>query len=390
MNYPTRPQGLNSWQILGNLATQGGQIAGQFSEAQNAEEDRRNRLAALMRDMADKKATAEMLKVKAARETAEEARKAAESERMKTAVTNFQTFAKGEEKVSQPARSIPYLAPGLGPNGEAAMEIPAVMQTVRPDRAAMQQRALETGAYADPGVKAYMDDTNPARTLEGQKEIFGIKDAAQAKRDEAKQQYSMALEKYRQGEMDYRTLMTLKAAAEKAANPAEKDLQPAEIDKLSTLGNKRDNVHYIVDNFKDSFSGPGTWTQNAFGKVTGTKEDQVLWWQGYSSFVNEIRHSTFGASLTPGEKSEFEKTIVTEAMSPSIAKKNLARQKQIVDQAVERQRRIHTAGRRVNNAQVEAALGPTVPEPAAQAGGSAWDQTKEQRYQELLKKRGGK
>jgi hypothetical protein len=75
MSYPTRPSNPNGFQILGTLLSQGGQLADQIDATQQADEDRKNRLALLMQDMADKKAAAEMLRIKAAREAADEAAK---------------------------------------------------------------------------------------------------------------------------------------------------------------------------------------------------------------------------------------------------------------------------------------------------------------------------
>lgn len=145
-----------------------------------------------------------------------------------------------------------------------------------------------------------------------------------------------------------------------------KDLNPTEIKELSALGNKRDNVKYIVDGFKDDYSGVGNATQNLVGRYTGTSKDQVLWWQGYQGFVNQVRNDLFGASLTAPEKAEFEKTIVTTGMNPVNAKANLARQMEIINNAVERQREIYGASKRANQEQVNAALGTpkTAPAPA--------------------------
>lgn len=354
----------NGLEIIGQGLRQTAGDLGSFAERQRQFQEMVERRRLALQEQARQAAEAERQAAEETRKTAEfEQRKHAadleqqEKDRSQKAMADFRKFQQGEQKAKPQEAPMPYLAPGMGPEGEATYQPPQEYETIKPTRDQMQQKAMELGVYGDPGVKAYMDDTNPSKTLEGQKELFGIKDASQATREEKKQQYAMALEQYKQGQMDYRTLMTVKAAAEKAANPSEKDLQPAEIDKLTALGNKRDNVHYIADNFKDSFTGPGTWTQNKIGRIVGTNEDQVLWWQGYSAFVNEIRNSTFGASLTPGEKTEFEKTTVTESMNPEVAKKNLARQKQIVDNAVARQRKVHIAGRRVNNAQVDAALG---------------------------------
>lgn len=70
--YPQRPQSLNPWQIFGDLATQGSQIYGQVRQGQIDEGDRQNKLQALMLDMADKKQAAELAKIKADRDAADE------------------------------------------------------------------------------------------------------------------------------------------------------------------------------------------------------------------------------------------------------------------------------------------------------------------------------
>lgn len=336
MAYPQYNPGPNGWQVLGQALTQGGQQVGQFV-------DERNRLQMLMQDAAAKKEAADLARIKAERDAqiqqAEEARKAAEAARM------------AEQRTKSDATRAELAAgktvPGKSVGGVVG---PDEVLPYSPEEA--NRMLLKSG---DLSGKEYSATVDPAKSIEGQKEIFGFKDAAHATREEAKQKYAMAMEEFKQGRMDYRALMAIKADLQKTDAP--KDLTGGEVDKLTELGNKRSNVKYIVDGFQDNFSGPGTGLQNAAGKILGTSEDQVLWWQGYDSFVNEIRNDLFGASLTPGEKSEFQKTIVTESTHPAFAKRNLARQMQIVEQAVSRRKRVAAAGRRVNTDQVDAALG---------------------------------
>jgi hypothetical protein len=333
MNYPQRPQAPNGWQILGTALQQGGQAVGEFANDQN-------RLKMLMEEAAQKKQIATMAKIKADRETkiaAEEAAQRLKSEQVRTELAAGKTVpGKSVGGVVGPDEVLPY----------------------SPEEA--NRMLLKSGDLSGKEFSATID---PAKSIEGQKEIFGFKDAAQSTREESKAKYAMAMEEFKQGRMDYRSLMALKAAMNKTEAP--KDLTGAEADKLTALGDKRANVKYLVNGFQDSFSGPGTGLQNVAGKYLGTNEDQVLWWQGYSGFINEVRNDLFGAALTPGEKAEFQKTTVTTGMSPSIARKNLARQLQIVEQAVERKKRVANAGRKVNTAQVDAALGDvTTPPPA--------------------------
>jgi len=50
------------------------------------------------------------------------------------------------------------------------------------------------------------------------------------------------------------------------------------------------------------------------------------WWQGYQEDINRIRNELFGAALTAGEKSEFDRAIVTPGMSAVQAQANLKKQ----------------------------------------------------------------
>lgn len=206
------------------------------------------------------------------------------------------------------------------------------------------------------------------------------------------------------------------AAEEERKRGKPRDLTPHEIEKVTEKANKLANVQDLVVRFKPEYTGIGTSISNFTGKFTGSNADQVGWWQDYSSLVNQVRNDIFGASLTPGEKSEFKKTIVTEEMNPKIAAQNLARQSKILSDAMRRSVSVYTAGN-VNQKQLEAVTAgldfsapvdtadgstetPTVPGRAPElqraldhsaetANDSTWTPAKERRYQELLKRRGG-
>jgi hypothetical protein len=91
-----------------------------------------------------------------------------------------------------------------------------------------------------------------------------------------------------------------------------------------------------------------------------------------------MRHGIFGASLTPGEKSEFERTVITPRMSPELAQRNLQRQYELARKSAEKMVSAYEAGG-YNRQQITAAIGgsqgasgaPAAPGALPAAGGSA-------------------
>jgi hypothetical protein len=156
-----------------------------------------------------------------------------------------------------------------------------------------------------------------------------------------------------------------KAGREAKEGPAPKpprDLTDGGIKTLGEQGSKLLNVHSIVNTFKPDYTGQlAGGMSNKVGKLTGgnlvgANPDQVGWWENYQGFVNQVRNELFGAALTPGEKAEFEKTVVKPSTDPEVAKNNLLRQWEIVKGASERGASTYAAGN-VNREQVGAAFG---------------------------------
>lgn len=71
-------------------------------------------------------------------------------------------------------------------------------------------------------------------------------------------------------------------------------------------------------------------------KVT---KEAVEWWKDYQSFVAQVRNQLFGATLTPREAGDFRKFNVGPATAPDVAEDYFNRQIQIINNAVERERR---------------------------------------------------
>lgn len=103
----------------------------------------------------------------------------------------------------------------------------------------------------------------------------------------------------------------------------------------------------LLGSYKDEFSGhylvgdlSNTWKSHVPG---GDPSGQSDWWANYAKYVNAVRNDQFGASLTPGEKAEFEKTVATPGMSPEETRKRLTEANRITTSAAARQVRMYKA-----------------------------------------------
>jgi hypothetical protein len=206
----------NPWEIVGAGLRQTAGDVGAFADRRRIFDDMVQRRIAAQQEQARIEEEQRFRQEQAEREKMKFEAEKADKDRQAKALADFQKYQQGEQRAKPQAPPQPYLAPGLGPNGEAAFQPPQEFETVKPSREQMQNKALELGVYGDPGVKAYFDDTNPAKSLEGQKEILGIKAETAQKTAEARQKYQAALEEYRQGRIDARTLMTIRGALERA------------------------------------------------------------------------------------------------------------------------------------------------------------------------------
>jgi hypothetical protein len=119
------------------------------------------------------------------------------------------------------------------------------------------------------------------------------------------------------------------------------------VDSLIKAGTSLENLERITTTFKPEYAGNyimgGAENFLRRNKPGGDPSGQAQWWQDYQGYVNQTRNDLFGAALTPGEKAEFEKFIITPRMSPEESKKNLDRQKQISTRAAQRQAKAYTA-----------------------------------------------
>jgi hypothetical protein len=243
MNYPTRPQSANAWQIAGQALGQGGQILGQFGQAQNEESDRRTKLAMLAEEMAQKRTAAQMARIKAEREAQLELEKEARA-------ASSAEFAKGEI-ISPTLANNPSLAQSSKPmfsGGPTQSEVdgltlqgdqlpnqsvggnnPTALMGAALDRMVgsgsvgrvprtrdeIIQNLVENRQFDDLGK--YANATDPARSLEGKTQLLNVKNEALTARDKARQDHQNAIEDFKQGRIDRRQLATARAAENRAA-----------------------------------------------------------------------------------------------------------------------------------------------------------------------------
>lgn len=118
----------------------------------------------------------------------------------------------------------------------------------------------------------------------------------------------------------------------------------SDITKLSEEGGKFADLSRFGDTFKDDYAGrpvigeARNWIGRNLpsGVVDQSAQDGAAWWQGYDRFKNVVRNELYGSALTAPEKASFEKADITPGMNPEQIRKNLAIQKEVVQNAMRR------------------------------------------------------
>lgn len=145
--------------------------------------------------------------------------------------------------------------------------------------------------------------------------------------------------------------------------PTNRALSPRIIDSVVSAGTALDTMTRLNSSFKDEYGGNlitgGLENLYLRNKPGGDPSGQAQWWQDYQAYVNQVRNDLFGAALTPVEKAEFEKSIITERMSPEEARKNLQRQLMLSARAAQRKASPYVTGG-YDKASIEDALGYTM------------------------------
>lgn len=126
-----------------------------------------------------------------------------------------------------------------------------------------------------------------------------------------------------------------------AANkPSGKSLPVTAINDLSDKASTASAFASLSSGFQDDFGGDmlESWgnVKNLAGRTFGDDTGRAQWWQGYQEQKNLLRNKLFGASLTSGEKAEFDKAQIHPGMSPAEIRKNLERQSSAAQRAAQK------------------------------------------------------
>lgn len=154
------------------------------------------------------------------------------------------------------------------------------------------------------------------------------------------------------------------AGAEKPGEPLRgpiKTLDSSEREKLTQLGSTRRDAQRFLDSFKDEYGGyildaVGNMS-NAAGKTFGDDTGQAQFWQDYQTFLNVERNDLFGSALTPSERVEFHKAIISPGMNPDEIRKNLTRQVELVNEVTKRKYASYKSDPRYSHQEIGTLLG---------------------------------
>lgn len=158
-----------------------------------------------------------------------------------------------------------------------------------------------------------------------------------------------------------------------------KALKPAYVKKFEDFGSKLSSMRDLATTFKRGNVGytGGAWGRarmaadsvaaNALGGALSGAVDQnrLAWWKEWDLMDNEVRHGTFGATLTKYEKASWEGTTVTPGTPPAVAAKNIKKRYEIMARA---------ALRSANGAMAEGYNGRAIGEYLGQDNVTAFDQ----------------
>lgn len=182
-----------------------------------------------------------------------------------------------------------------------------------------------------------------------------------------------------------------------AATPAPRVRAPAAkiINDLTAAGTNVANLTRLGDTFQDRYGGNiilGDMA-NKIGRTFGDETGQSQWWQDYQAYINEVRNKLFGSALTPQERTEFEKAVVTPRMNSGEIKKNLARQVELAKAGALRLANPYLSGG-YDREMIEGALGMGIDDlnapPAATPAAAGALSPEEQRELEQLRARFGR
>jgi hypothetical protein len=100
------------------------------------------------------------------------------------------------------------------------------------------------------------------------------------------------------------------------------------------------SLQTAANTFKDDYGGNpiGALENSAQSYFDVGTPGQREWWAAFKATDNQIRNDLFGAALTATEKAAYEATTISPGMRPEIIKQNVSRRRDIIRDALKRQR----------------------------------------------------
>lgn len=159
--------------------------------------------------------------------------------------------------------------------------------------------------------------------------------------------------------------------AQDRAKPADgkpkKVMPETSANNLSSAVTSYGGLKSSLGGFRDDYAG--NWLtgdlENQLDAVIGSgTEGQRQWWATFRSLDNQIRNDLFGSALTPTEKSAYEGTTISPAMTPKTIRDNLATRAEIIRKALSRRAAFYKANNYEPEA-VDALIGEYAPDLAS-------------------------
>lgn len=111
--------------------------------------------------------------------------------------------------------------------------------------------------------------------------------------------------------------------------------------KFESLGSSLNQQIPLIEQFDDKFGGfaipfSGDAAMEMGRRINGKFTDMADWWQRYEAWITDLRAEKFGLSLTGHELAQMHKYRAVASDTPELIKKNLARQREIMEGAISR------------------------------------------------------
>lgn len=200
---------------------------------------------------------------------------------------------------------------------------------------------------------------------------------AQEAADRARRNQDAAEEERRRRTLEWNATHNQDGSLKSAQKPRTfKPLPDGAAKRYEDAINSFASLDRAIGTFEDDFAG-NTITGGIENAIQGRfasfgTEGQNQWWADVSATDNALRNALFGASLTAGEKSAYERTTVNPGMDPQLVKENLLRRRELA-MGVLRRRTNFLKANGYDPAAVEALAGEYAPDLARKQSAAEQD-----------------